>query len=135
MEIINAAGPSRRVVSWMYTDAFILSDEAARIIAISEDIEFAVVAGCADVIWAYDTTNTFQRDLDTSFDSCWSHVLTSPAVFSFLGQRKSGWPQSLRLASPIVGLRRRHFGRVSTLIDWIFCSNRPGSSQGGKARL
>jgi hypothetical protein len=87
-------------VLFMYTDAVIPSNEAARITAISEDIEFAVVAGCADVIWAYDTTNTFRRDPGTSFDSCWSHVLTSPAVFGFPRQRKSGWLQSLRLASP-----------------------------------
>ena len=61
----------------MYTETIIPRNEAARISAISEDVEFAVVAGCADVIGPCDTANTY----GTPFDFCGSHMFASPADF------------------------------------------------------
>jgi hypothetical protein len=61
-------------------------------------------------------------------------VLASPAILGLLNQRKSEWLQSLRLARPMAGLRRQHFGRVSISLDGIFCRNRPGPEDPGGSR-
>jgi hypothetical protein len=38
-------------ILWVYANAIIPGDKVARIAAISEDVDFAVVAGCTNVIW------------------------------------------------------------------------------------
>ena len=74
----------------MYANAVILSDEAAWVTAVSKDVGFAVVAGCADVIWPCDVTRPSQGGPGTMADSCGSHVFVNLAEFGLLRQRKSG---------------------------------------------
>jgi len=40
----------------MYANAVILSDKAVWVTAVLKDVGFAVIAGCANIIWLYDVT-------------------------------------------------------------------------------
>ena len=85
----------------MYTDAVIPSNEAARITTISEDIKFAVVAGCADVIWAHDTTisvrNSQPAIAGEASDYGWLQSIVSHSMTSHPASAKSGKvPENLR---------------------------------------
>jgi hypothetical protein len=81
----------------MYANAVIPSDEAAWITAISKDVVFAVVAGCADVIRPCDVARSFRGGPGTTLDICGGYVFTSPAGFGLLRQRKSRWLSSIWL--------------------------------------
>ena len=65
----------------MYTDAGIPSNEAAGISAISEDVELAIVAGYADVIWPCDIANA----LGAPFDLCEAMCSRTRQNFGFSG--------------------------------------------------
>jgi hypothetical protein len=75
----------------MYANAVILSDEAVWVTVVLKDVGFAVVAGCADVVWPCDVARPSQGGPGTMVDSCGSHVFWAAVKFSTY--QPYGWTQ------------------------------------------
>lgn len=90
----------------MYTNVIIPRDETAWITAVSKDAGFAIVAGCADVIWPCDVV---RLSSSVPFLTSLSPLYFLPRLFSLLAALSrsiSGLPIFiLGFPCPVVGMQ------------------------------